>query len=492
MKKFTYNVVKSMTMNEKRYFKIFCNRHVLGSQNKYLQLFDIINKHERIDIELINEYNPDFKYSNKNLSADINYLNKILLRSLNEYSIDKTCDLKIKQNLISIEILFFKGLYEECLTIIKKAKKINLKNENQALMIDLLNWEKKCLGYSKGLSSAMSINQKLDLYTDSIKQNRIITDLYYQSYFLKNSIGKIPSNKIIADFETVFKASIFLSEGRGLVSVRNRILYNLTYANYYNVIRDSKKELGYLEKSINLFNVNTIYKNENPLDYISIYNRVLDIIKHEKDIVFNERIKELRSFNTTISFQNSVIKERIYLHTHKAELEYLIYNDAIDVAFSLMQEVKKIIDSNKYTIEPYYFVALYYLFACVHCKLNDFSSGLKFINAILNKYTLVERPKIYIKAEILNIIIHYELNNYELVLTHINNIKKKYARGYKFNFIEKRLIKTLMKTSLNPLETNIKNEFKKLYKKLKVKTDYEKIASNHFYLNYVNSKIDVK
>jgi len=67
---------------------------------------------------------------------------RILLKSLNEFHSEKTCDLKIKQNLISIEILFYKGLYEECLQLITKTKRIKLANESQYLMLELLGWEK--------------------------------------------------------------------------------------------------------------------------------------------------------------------------------------------------------------------------------------------------------------------------------------------------------------------------------------------------------------
>ena len=41
-----YALIKSLTMSEKRYFKIFSERHTIGEQNKYIALFDELDKTE--------------------------------------------------------------------------------------------------------------------------------------------------------------------------------------------------------------------------------------------------------------------------------------------------------------------------------------------------------------------------------------------------------------------------------------------------------------
>ena len=39
------------------------------------------------------------------------------------------------------------------------------------------------------------------------------------------------------------------------------------------------------------------------------------------------------------------------------------------------------------------------LFASIHCSLGDFSSGLKYVNTILNEYRFSQRPKTFIKTD---------------------------------------------------------------------------------------------
>ena len=168
----TKRLIDAMSMNEKRYFKLFVNRSVFGEENKYLLLFDIFNKSSEISETFLKESMKRKKFSDKNISYDLNYLNKILLRSLNEFHFEKTISLKIQNYIKSVEILFYKGLYEDCLKIIQKAKKISKKNENEILFLELLNWEKKCIGYSKGFLGAMQVNDKIDAYFSYIKENQ--------------------------------------------------------------------------------------------------------------------------------------------------------------------------------------------------------------------------------------------------------------------------------------------------------------------------------
>ena len=110
-------LVKSLTMSEKRYFKIFSERHTIGSQNKYVLLFDQL---DHFDLEDDEVYCLNLKKLGVNadfISADKNYLYQLILKSLNDFHNSKTYNLEIKEALISIEILFHKGLYSECLKI---------------------------------------------------------------------------------------------------------------------------------------------------------------------------------------------------------------------------------------------------------------------------------------------------------------------------------------------------------------------------------------
>lgn len=483
--KIIFNVVKSMTMNEKRYFKIFCKQHILGSQNKYVLLFNIIDGLKEFDEKFIKEVLFKNDYSNKFISSDMNYLTKILMKSLNEFHSEKTCDLKIKQNLISIEILFYKGLYEECLNLINKTKRIKLVNESQYLMLEILNSEKKCKGYSKGLLEAMAVNDKIGGYFDVLKEAKLVADVYYKSYSYKNSIGKLPRKQVVQDFDELLKNDV-LQNISNQATIHTKIFNFLIYSNYYSVKKDKKNELLYLRKVAALFDDNEVYKFENPLDYISVYVRIIDINKREESAIFYKDLDCLRSFDKIINLQSNVAQERIFLHTYQAELEYLLFTNELDKALLIMKKIQEALVLNKYSIEPYYMISLNYFFASIYCSLGDISSGLKYINTILNDPKAKERLSIFIKAEFMNIIIHYELKNHKLVLNKAIDLDKKYKTNFKFSYLEKAILKTIIKISENPHIVSEKVEFGKLKSRIsnKIKVDNSLLHTN--YMKYIN------
>jgi len=486
--KLLFNVIKSMTMNEKRYFKVFCNRHKLGNQNKYVLIFTILQNFSKFDeneLVLILEKN---NYSSNFISSDMNYLKKILLKSLNEFHTEKTHSLKIKQQLLSIEILFYKGLYQECLELIHKAKNIKLIHENTYLYLELLDWEKKCLGYSQGLIKAMSINNTIEKYFNELKLNKEITDVYYKSYHLRNNIGRINIEKIFSEFNELLKSTIF-DQFKEIKSIRIRIFFNLIYSNYYHTLKNLSAELDYLTRALILFDENEDYKHENPLDYISIHIRIIEIKKFGPSEDFYAEHNKLSSFDKIIKIQKNVIKERIFLFTNQTELEHLLYINKFNNAIEVMNKILLALEKTTYNIEPYYYMKIYYLIASIYSMKGEFSASLKFINKIINFYKFSIRPTVFMRAEFLNIIIHYELKNYDLVQHLIENATKKYKSTYKFDFIEEKIIELIYKISINPNILNEKIEFKKLFDKLNETNSVENNLLKNNYFRYIQSKV---
>ena len=117
--------------------------------------------------------------------------------------------------------------------------------------------------------------------------------------------------------------------------------------------------------------------------------------------------------------------------------------------------------------------------------MGNYSSGLKYINTILNEYKLSERPNTFIKAEFLNIVIHYELKNYKLVLRSIANLEKKYKTNFKFSYLEKEILSTISKITENPHIVNEKVMFTKLRLEIQNKFDADESLLNSNYMKYI-------
>ena len=439
-------ITKSLTMSEKRYFKIFSERHTIGSQNKYVALFDQLDKAEDEDDSDIKEklkkigINPEF------LSADKNYLYNLILRSLNDFHDSKTFNLEIKESLLSIEILFHKGLYHECLKLISKTELLAEECENFPLMIDVLMWKKKCSGYSLGLKKASEANLLIDKYIALLNNLKRITDLYYESNLLQANNEKYSKKEVIKKFENILSQQELKSE-KNVLSFSAKIFYYLIYSNYYYIVDNKQKEYDQLQKLVNILNLSNTYAIENPLDYVSIYNRLLAIKKYFPSSSFFNDIKVLNEFAKKVHIRKEVVIQRVFIHTNTHELEYYIINNEFQQALSKTKEIEKEISKLDLDIEPYHLIYFYYLQAITLTFVGQFHKALKFINKILNDLTFEDRPQVYLRVEVLNAILHYELKNYSLVLSFSKQVLKENQNKKILIPIEEKLLNGLMKIS---------------------------------------------
>ena len=439
-------LIKSLTMSEKRYFKIFSERHTIGEQNKYIALFDELDKaEEENDTDLKQKLkklgiNPDF------ISADKNYLYQLILRSLNVFHDSKTYNLEIKQALLSIEILFHKGLYHECLKLISKTELLAEECENFQLMIEILSWKKKCSGYSLGLKKAAEVNNEMDKYLGLLDNLKRITDLYYESNLLQANNEKYSKSEIIKKLESILQKPE-LKKYSNALSFSAKIFYHLIYSNYYYTIDLKNKELEHLQKLIDILNASKTYAIENPLDYVSIYNRLLAIKKHFSDSTFFDDIERLKEFSTKTYIRKDIIIQRVFVHTNTHELEYYLINNEFQTALSKTKDIEKEISKLNIDIEPYHMIYFYYMHAITLIYVGEFNKALKYINRILNNFEMEARPQVYLRVFILNAIVHFELKNYSLVASIIKQVQKINTTMQVLIPIEGKILQALLKIS---------------------------------------------
>ncbi len=439
-----FTLIKTLTMSEKRYFKIFSERHIIGGRNKYVLLFEELDKRiTENDAEIKNSLkkagvNADF------LSADKNYLYQLILGSLNGFHDSRTYNLEIKEALLSIEILFHKGLYTECLKLIAKTETLAEACENFQLMIDVLMWKKRCSGYSLGLQKAAEVNLSIDKYITLLNNLKSITDLYYRSNLLQAGNEKFSKKSVLKKFERILQQPELESDKNAL-SFSAKVYYHLIYSNYYRYLNNQLKELQHLQQLVELIHRSKTYAVEYPLDYISIYDRLLSSKKFFAPSSFFKDIDTLNAFAHKAHIRKDVVQQRVFIHTHTHELEYYFINHHYQKALDKTKSIEKEILKLNMDIEPYHMLYFYYLHALILTCVGEFTGALNFINKVLNNFSPAHRPAIYLRGELLNAIIHYELKNYRIVASLAKHALKKNQSHKLLNPIEENLLRVLLK-----------------------------------------------
>jgi hypothetical protein len=126
-----HQLVKSLTGSEKRYFKVFSKRHVVGSLNKYEQLFDIYDTlpDDHYDDDDLKQ-KVKKKNLGKNLADDKKNLQEMIMRAMLNFHSGNSIDTQLNDLLAEEDFYRQKRLNELRRKTIAKAKEIAEKYEN--------------------------------------------------------------------------------------------------------------------------------------------------------------------------------------------------------------------------------------------------------------------------------------------------------------------------------------------------------------------------
>jgi len=175
-----FELIKSLTKSEKRYFRIKASAQK-GSKN-YMKLFDVIDSLSTYDEELIRKKYRKEKFV-KNFTFNKNYLSGLIFKSLNSYSNKNSIDAKLSSIMGSCKILFEKALMSRYFKTVQTGKEIAEKYEMFTYLLNFLELERQ-------LTKKEDIPKKnmIELYDREVEvikkmlnineYNRIVSELF--------------------------------------------------------------------------------------------------------------------------------------------------------------------------------------------------------------------------------------------------------------------------------------------------------------------------
>lgn len=131
-----FELIKSLSKAEKRYFKLHASRNVTGEKNSYVQLFDLLDGMKAFDkAKLDKALIADRSISN--LSVANEYLFNAILESLELFNRGRSVDQQLAAQLAQGGILRDKGLYAQSFQLLIKAERLAQRHERFTALIDI-------------------------------------------------------------------------------------------------------------------------------------------------------------------------------------------------------------------------------------------------------------------------------------------------------------------------------------------------------------------
>lgn len=318
MKKYAYSVddlrklIKSLSGAEKRHFSLLSSSFVKSEKDPlYLRLFQHLQNHENEHSDL--DALPELTTIKKRLFKNI-------LKSLRVFHQDKSIEINIQNCLSDIEILYSLSLPRQSYYLFQRAYEQAASNEKFALLLQLLEWEKKLnLVLDSPSRTVMEIAREERSILKQLTQLIELENLFSSMKSLKRQYGQVKDENNAALCKEVAVIKGLRSDA--CISQKSKFYYYFTYA-IYNWITYNHKEAYNFSKELLRLEIKTVL----PGDYID------GILEHSTSCIqigkFNEALEALRLAQETMEQlhfeQVPVMHTKVFFYTIGYQL--VIYN----------------------------------------------------------------------------------------------------------------------------------------------------------------------
>ncbi len=394
-------LIQSLTRNEKRYFKVHCNKQ--GEAANYLRLFDAIDKQELYDEAAIKK---KFKGETfiRQLHVIKNYLRAMILKCLRDFHATVSKSAELKDILRSIEILYNKELYTLCLSELKRAEQMAIDFELNIGLVEVCEWKRRLEQQARPNNYPIFANilsQQEKAINGISKTNR-----YWQ---LTNEL----TQRLTAGKDVSSNFLYLLDDEKNATTLEEKVLhYNSIYFRYiFN--GDSGKSAQALYTLVEILESDTKRLHHNMSLYSSSVNNLISYLvfskKHDDALQLITRAKNIYQQWRLAGEQKTILKQ--VLRTYNIELEIYRDNKTYIDNPTYIDSIDVFISANENKMPNDYRLSLYFQLASIHFSLKRYSRALHWVNRVLNHKFANHRTDIQVQVRLLNLMVHLEQQN---------------------------------------------------------------------------------
>lgn len=432
-----FQLIRSLTPSEKRYFKIHAKTHVGDKyKNSYEKLFDALNywTEEEYDEQLFKRKHKGKSFI-KNLSVEKNYLYELIMVTMRSFTNKKTIDQQINDLLLDEEFFRQKRLNKQRQKAIEKGKALAKEFEKLPALLTLLDREST-------MQKEWKQNELEALSKESnIEEQEVLHLLQAHSRlrYLSNRLFmkvRINTNNSSADLKT---ESLQLLTEPAVKNYEIGLSFGCDYhyyriqAMHYRIHRDLKQHCLFSKQLFDLYEIHyPQQKQSNIHGYkIALYNYLNACFTVGNLSAFPALLEKAKSLPSSTKDEEG---EDWQNHIH-LQLIYLLNTGELEKATALRPEIDKGIARYKNKVNKARELALYYNLATAYFLCGNWVIAFNYYNKVLQDNTDARKDLKYI-AELLLAALQFELGNSDLTEYLRRNIERRFKDSAQYEGIK--------------------------------------------------------
>ncbi len=405
-----HEIIDSLTQSEKRYFSIYCSRHVIGEENKSLKLFNLVSSQDVYDPEAVMRQ-LSFVNTPDRLKRKKHQLYRLLLKSMAFYHSEDNSDLRLLEVAQQVQFLYSKGLYRQCIQLIDKAETEAIELEKYSALVVLLECRRRVL---HRLADATGVQRSLQTLKKAMQQYDSVLNVMLHALSIHEDVSRegVFRSQEVAD-RTARKLTVM--EGLPMDGSFMAKYYQISAQGiYFSAIGEHGAHMEADRSLVQLFQDYPKFIKDWPTAYaFSLHNlcnalfadgkmqehrTVLGLIENFKATRMGERDRDFLNHLEVMTFEHGLISA--------------IYAGEFTTAIQLVDGFMPRLNSSSVTETSR--IPLLYDIAYLYFLVGDYRECQKLINRILLDERAKSRNDLIGFAELMNILVHFEREHEQL------------------------------------------------------------------------------
>ena len=493
-KDFLFVLIKSLSQAEKRSFKLYVKRFESNENAKFIKLFDILDRLEVYDEQLILKKAPITKKQLANMKA---HLYKQILVGLRLVYADQNVELQLNEQIDFARILYNKGLYQQSLKLLAKAKNIAERYFLDTIVLRIVELEKVI----ESQHITRSMRDRAEVLADeskgltkNVSLKNALSNLSLQLYGLYLKVGYVRDENDIQMVEEFYHNNLPEMDQDNL-TFYERLYFYQAQVWFYHILQDFPHCYRSAQKWVNLFSEHPQMRKVATGNYLKAYHYLLDTLFYMGQFErFSQVFIEFRESLEADDFkmdENCRVLSFLYYYSNSINYHFMTGNftDGVDTVIpALLKEMRLL----KNKLDVHHVMVLHYKVACLYFGSGDNKNAILHLNQVINHTGDGLREDLQSFAHILKLIASYEEGMDDDLEQQIRTVYKFLIKMNDLHMVQKEMMNFIR--NLNRIyDYQLKNAFIELRERLIQYEDHQYEKRAFLYLDIISwleSKIE--
>lgn len=463
-----FQLIKSLEKAEKRHFKLYIKRSSAKEDLKIVRLFDALDRLETYDEKsLLKKLPGTEKRQLYNLKT---HLYGEILASLRLLKSADSLDLQLNEQFDYAHILYKKGLFQQSLKILDRAKETARANQKFYFLAQVVALEKRIenLHITRSMQSraedlaieANSVSRHIDVVARLSNLSLLLFSWFTRHGHARNEKDEAGVKKFMQDN--------LPPDARKVTGFYEQLYLYQSYCWYAFIRQDFLQYYRYAQKWVDLFTSQPLMIRVETSHYIKglhyLLNAHFDLRNYKQFSVTLRKFEDFAQTSRVQDHDNFRIQAFVYISTAKINQHFIL--GTFREGLSLVPGIEEKLRENAIFLDEHRIMVMNYKIATLYFGSGDYSTCIDYLQLIINE-TGDLRIDLQCYARLQHLLAHYELGNYEIMESLTKSVYRFMAKKENLTVIEEEMFKFLRHSFHNISAKKLKPELEKFLHKIK-------------------------